>query len=268
MSYKTPIVIFALFATQILHAQDVAKKQEEAPSWTEHYRSSTISIGRVLVPPPGQPSTFQVVGTAIIVAPDPFTAFIVTAKHIFDDPAQSWHPSELRVRFSWQEKKSLTEEQGMVIQLTTPTGANIWTGAPDADLAIIPVPASFMKLPLHGIGYQDFANSKDDLFDGATVFVYGYPEVITSLVGNQALVRAITRSGIVAWTDPSGPLNNPFLIDANVLPGNSGGPVFKIPSGSQDLAVSPSADASLFWALSRRTLLDGIPYRQTVESFK
>jgi hypothetical protein len=34
-----------------------------------------------------------------------------------------------------------------------------------------------------------------------------------------------------AWTDPSGPMNNPFLLDANIMPGDSGGPVYKVPIG-------------------------------------
>ena len=44
-------------------------------------------------------------------------------------------------------------------------------------------------------------------------------------------MRAITRSGIIAWTDPNGPSENPLLLDSNILPGNSGGPAFKVPSG-------------------------------------
>jgi hypothetical protein len=231
MLSKRLIVALLIFAAQILHAQGVPDKQQEVPAWTEHYRNSTISLGRTIIPAQGAPLTFQVLGTAIIVSIDSHTAFIVTAKHIFDDPDQNWHPSELRVRFAWQEKKSLIEEHGLPIQLTTPTGTNLWKGAPDADLAVLPVPTSFARLPLHAISFQDFANSGEDLFDGATVFVYGYPGATTNLIGSQALVRAITRSGVVAWTDPSGPLENPFLIDANILPGNSGGPVFKVPIG-------------------------------------
>lgn len=60
-------------------------------------------------------------------------------------------------------------------------------------------------------------------------FVYGYP----GFVGNNILTRAVTRGGIVAWTDPNGPSSNPFLIDAAIFPGNSGGPVFANPSGVQ-----------------------------------
>jgi S1-C subfamily serine protease len=201
---------------------------QQQPAWTEHYRNATISLGRI-VTDRGQ-DVFQVVGTGVIAAVDSKTAFIVTAKHVFDDPSQSWHPSKLRVRFAWQEKKSLSEEHGISIDLTDENGRNLWTAPADGDLAALPLPASFKDLPLHAIGVQDFSTA-DDLYDGASVFVYGFPAAVNSLVGNEALVRAITRGGVVAWTDPNGPLDNPFLIDANVLPGNSGGPVFRVPSG-------------------------------------
>ena len=51
------------------------------------------------------------------------------------------------------------------------------------------------------------------------------------MIGKEGLVRAITRSRIIAWTDLGGPLDNPLLLDSNILPGNSGGPAFRIPTG-------------------------------------
>ena len=39
------------------------------------------------------------------------------------------------------------------------------------------------------------------------------------------------RSGVVAWTDPTGAADHEFLIDARIFRGNSGGPVFSTPSG-------------------------------------
>src|SRR5208282_1345915 len=81
-----------------------------------------------------------------------------------------------------------------------------------------------------GVGFQDFANA-EDVFDGVGVFVFGYPVDSAQLIGPNGLVRAVTRSGVIAWTDPRGPTENPLLLDANLLPGNSGGPAFKVPSG-------------------------------------
>jgi hypothetical protein len=219
------LVIGAITGQQPTAAPNAQPRQV----WTEHYRNSTLSVGRLVKDAQGS-EAFQVLGTAIIAALDQSHVYIVTAKHVFDDPSQSWHPSELRIRFAWQEKESLKVQHGELLKLTDNAGSNLWVPAAEGDLAAIALPDSFKKFQLHGIGIQDFP-TEDDLYDGASVFVYGYPSSVTSLVGNESLVRAITRGGVVAWTDPSGSLEHPFLIDANVLPGNSGGPVFKVPTG-------------------------------------
>jgi Trypsin-like peptidase domain len=76
------------------------------------------------------------------------------------------------------------------------------------------------------IPLKDFATAKD-LYEGGTVVVLGYP----GIVGDEYLIRAIVRAGIVAWRDLKDPFGKPFLIDANIYPGNSGGPVIKVPVG-------------------------------------
>jgi hypothetical protein len=157
--------------------------------------------------------------------------FLATAKHVFDEPEQSWHPSELRIRFSIQEQKSFTEELGLSLVLLDRQGRNLWRALDDgSDIAIIPLPLNFGGTVTDAIGYQDFATD-DDVYDGATVFVFGYPADAGLLMRQDGLVRAITRSGIIAWTDPNGATENPLLLDSNILPGNSGGPAFRVPSG-------------------------------------
>jgi hypothetical protein len=69
------------------------------------------------------------------------------------------------------------------------------------------------------------------VYDGATVFVFGFPGDVAPLIADNGLARAVTRSGVIAWTDPAGELENPLLLDSNILPGNSGGPAFKVPMG-------------------------------------
>ena len=76
----------------------------------------------------------------------------------------------------------------------------------------------------HGVFVEDIAKTAD-IFEGANVMVLG--------CGNEYLIRAITRAGIVAWMNPDDPYGKPFLIDANIYPGNSGGPVLKVPTGDQ-----------------------------------
>jgi V8-like Glu-specific endopeptidase len=199
------------------------------PPFTDHYRKSTVSIGRIITS--GSTRQFSVVGTGVLVTPDRNHVFLVTAKHVFDEPEQNWHPSKVQVRFSNQEKKSFTEELGIPIDLTDASGGNLWKSLDDgSDIAAIPLTQNFATNLTDAIGYQDFA-SEEDVYDGATVFLFGYPGDASPLIRTDGLVRAITRSGIIAWTDPNGALDNPLLLDANVLPGNSGGPAFKIPSG-------------------------------------
>jgi hypothetical protein len=209
---------------QTVPTQTTQPAADQSPDWTAHYRDSTISFGRIVVE--GDHKRFQVIGTGVMVAIAEHKGYIVTAKHVFDDPAQGWHPSELRIRFAWQEKYSVEELLGKPITLIDSKGTNLWSALSDeSDLAAIEVPKT-ITVPLDGLGLSDFA-THDDVFDGGTVFIYGFPGII----GNERLVRAVTRSGVIAWTDPSGPLDHPFLVDANILPGNSGGPVFKVPIG-------------------------------------
>ena len=117
------------------------------------------------------------------------------------------------------------------MSLSKPDGSNLWSALPDgSDLAAISIPPTFNGKLTDAIGYNDFA-TVEDVYDGASVFVFGYPVDVKPLIRQDGLVRAITRSGVIAWTDPSGPLENPLLLDSNILPGNSGGPAFKVPSG-------------------------------------
>jgi hypothetical protein len=92
---------------------------------------------------------------------------------------------------------------------------------------VIPLPDLSKYSNLHAVGLNDFGATEDDVFQGAPVLVLGYPGVI----GEDPLSFPIARSGIIAWTDPSDRLGKPFLVDANLMPGNSGGPVFHIRSG-------------------------------------
>jgi hypothetical protein len=58
--------------------------------------------------------------------------------------------------------------------------------------------------------------------------------------------RAIIRSGIIAWTDPEGPATHRFLVDSILLPGNSGGPVFRVPTGiTRDGHIANGGSVSL-----------------------
>jgi hypothetical protein len=167
------------------------------------------------------------------VGTDSRTAFLVTAKHVFFEPQKGWHPSELSLRFAWEERQSITQDLGFPVRLTDDGGRDLWTAAANGhDIAAIRVtPGIFSRPAPLGQSYNAISlgemGGASDTYDGASVLIYGFP----GFVGPAALVRALTRAGVIAWTNPNDPLNEPFLVDANIFPGNSGGPVFSVPSG-------------------------------------
>jgi Trypsin-like peptidase domain len=196
--------------------------------WLEHWRASTISFGKMALD--RNRPFFQVIGTGFIVAVDTHTGYIVTAKHVFDDPTSNWHPDRIRVRFAWQEHESVYANFGEDIKLKEASTA-LWKASEDgSDIAAIPLdPALAKTLPpgknFEGIGLGEFG-SEDWLFEGAPVIVLGYP----GIVGSEYLARAVSRGGIVAWVNSERPTEGKFLVDANLYPGNSGGPVIAVPT--------------------------------------
>ncbi len=224
-------LIFFFVLAKAINAQQPppAPTQSAQPteSWVDHRRFSTVSIGVVTVDNQTKKKFFRVIGTGVLVAVDERTGYLVTAKHVFSDPREKWHPNELNLRFAWQEEKSVFDELGITITLRDSTGKDLWASPKDgSDLAAIVPPMAVVAHNPEAIFPDAFATD-DDLFMGAPVIVLGYPGV----VGNQYLVRPIVRQGIVAWTNPIDPINNVFMVDANVFPGNSGSPVFRVPTG-------------------------------------
>lgn len=112
-------------------------------------------------------------------------------------------------------------------------GRHVWVALPNNDLAVIPLPFSQLgKKPIAAVQVKDFVSNADDMFQGAQVMVLGYPQVFRNPdQTNPYSTSPIARSGIIAWIDPSDPLGKPFLVDANLYGGNSGGPVFRVKSG-------------------------------------
>jgi S1-C subfamily serine protease len=224
------LTVFTLVGAGCLGAQRLDAQQGGQQVWSDHQRFATVSIGRV-VDSQGH-TVFAALCTGVIISPDTRTAYIVTAKHCFEEPANA-HVTELRVRFAWEQRESQEADTGSTLPLVRADGKQTWTAANDgSDVAAISLDnltGHFVRSPngrIDAIGVQDFATDAD-AFDGASVFIYGYP----GFIGNNLLTRAVTRGGIIAWTDPQGASTHRFLVDAAIFPGNSGGPVFKVPTG-------------------------------------
>ncbi len=155
------------------------------------------------------------------------TPWLVTAKHVFSDPDEGWRPKSLHLRFSWFAEDNL----GPSIELWR-HGRRRWIPHPDRDVDLACVPLDLgrdqtgrAKLPR--ITAKEFAPVKE-IYEGASVAILGYP----GAVGHRFWSHALVRQGMISWVSPGAPGSEVFLVDSNMFPGNSGGPVFKLPAGT------------------------------------
>lgn len=205
-------------------APEQQKPTEQKPvEMLDHWRRSTISLG--LVVQENGSTKFVTLGSAVIVALDGHRACLLTAKHMVQDPQSGMPFPALWMRFPALDGK---DETPIPLALFDNQHRNTWVASDDSDLVVLPLPRAAWTHPNpHAVGIQDFANPEIDLFQGAAAMVLGYPGII----GEQFLTAPIARGGMIAWVDPSDPAGKPFLVDANLYNGNSGGPVFRLRNG-------------------------------------
>ncbi|MFH0810301.1 MAG: serine protease [Pseudomonadota bacterium] len=223
-----------LLATALLLLLGTAKPATAADagerSWLRPWREATVALGCVSQDTTGR-SYFDVLGTGVIFAApgdESGTPWLVTAKHVFSGGKGS--RKALQLRFVWHETRSVYDEHGVTIALYD-GDSPLWVAHPEArvDLAALPLKIRSGvagRETVAGITLDNCA-SAGDLFEGASVFVLGYP----GAVGRSFWTRALLRSGIISWIDPVKPLDTVLLIDSMVFPGNSGGPVFVLLNG-------------------------------------
>ncbi len=190
------------------------------------WRRATIALGVVVQD--GKDSKFVTTGSGVIVSVDAHYGCLLTAKHMVLDPNTGKATPRLWMRFPSPDGRA---EEPIPLDLFDQQGRNLWRTSEDGgDLAVIPLPVqALVRLgtPVPSVPLSDFADPKDDVFQGAPVLVLGYPQI----VGEQYLSSPIARGGIVAWVNPKDPADEPFLVDANLYNGNSGGPVFRVRNG-------------------------------------
>jgi S1-C subfamily serine protease len=116
------------------------------------------------------------------------------------------------------------------------SGDRLWTGhdSPDVDVAVVPMnykllqdqqmDVSFFASDSHSLDVQAMTSS--GFSEGDSVFALGFP---MGLVGDERNT-VIVRSGVLARIrDTFVKPHFPFMVDATVFPGNSGGPVISRP---------------------------------------
>lgn len=208
-------------------------------SWIDAWQKSTFAFGVTDSFKVNSPINlhfqkyFRIIGTGALFyvkVDSTVVTTLVTAKHVFYQPEKHWIPQKINLRFSWDENKSIYEYFGMPIELKK-DNQFLWMPHPDStvDLACYPMifgeyKTDVDKFPV--LPYSTLA-STEDIFQGAKIYVLGYP----GSVGREFWNKALLREGIISWVSSANPQKDKMLIDCEVFPGNSGGPVFKIPTG-------------------------------------
>ncbi len=229
----------------------------------DDWQKSTVSLGVIElitdVSPEGKEikkPIYKAIGTGILFyvkVNNEVIPTLVTAKHVFEDSLRKWKPAELQLRFSWFDDKPVDEYFGFRLPLIE-GGKKNWFAHdnPEVDLAAMPllIPKG-VDIGIESIKVQPYSQiaTQDDLYEGANVFVLGYPGAI----GSEYWTKALVRQGIISWVSRSDSLKSKILIDCDVFPGNSGGPVFYIPIGiGKDGNIQSGGEIKFLGIISQR----------------
>ena len=151
-----------------------------------------------------------------------YHTFLVTNKHVLQEK------KKIFLRFNTIEGSQVKDYP---VELE-PKNEPIWVGhnSKDIDVAAFninpevlkndSVAYAFFHLDKHALSVSEM--QKNNLSEGDGLFVLGFPMGIVSTLSN----HVISRSGSIARIrDLLSNRASAFLIDANIFPGNSGGPV-------------------------------------------
>jgi hypothetical protein len=220
-------------------------------TWSDLPREATLTVGVKGKDQFGK-DCFRVGGAAVLVKDSANRIFIATALHVFDNPAEHWAPESLQIRGWKDEQHCPYQDFGDTLELRK-NGQPLFTASKSLDVAVIPAPQAILQRVANDKGVVTVADptsigGDDDIYDGADVFILGFP----GLVGDEYTQRALMRSGIIAWTNTSGPAAHEFLVDARIFPGNSGGPVFSSAAGiTKDAGLTAGKPTKLLGIVSQ-----------------
>lgn len=171
------------------------------------------------------------IGTAFWVIDTTSNSFVlVSNKHVFGDL-----PEIILSQYTATGQTSAL----MLVSLKDQSGKRLWIGHPDSltDIAALKVKyfkqIGATKAEVIGVPLNLFANS-DELIEGDDVFILGFPLGIRTTTKSYPILR----SGVLSLKPtedflvlPNNTIigRNIYLVDANILGGNSGSPVFLKP---------------------------------------
>lgn len=215
-----------LSAFNICNAQDSLKSEP----FFEQFKY-TVALVEKMTKNTTNELIIEPVGTAFWVVDKDANKFIlVSNKHVF---------GELSEIILNQYSATAQNSARMIVNLKDKNGNKLWIGHPDSltDIAAINVKyfkrMGDTKAEIIGVPYELFAKA-DELIEGDDIFILGYPLGIRTT--NKAY--PILRSGVLSLKPtedflvlPNNKIigRNIYLVDANIMGGNSGSPVFLKP---------------------------------------
>jgi len=224
-------VVALILASPLLRA-DQAKQ-----SIIARRMEATVCIGTVqnVKFKPSAPSmrTFVPYGTGVLFGiPDDIQkrVCLITANHVFDNPAKKWHPEVVNLRFTWHQRQPLEKYHGLALKIRTGKDKH-WIKHPKADLAAIPmfIPTNIVgKSTVSAVTTSELARI-EDLAVGQPVMVLGFPGAVGRSLGSSFMTLPLARRGIISWLPTTIDMQRAILVDTMAFPGNSGGPVFNEP---------------------------------------
>ena len=205
----TLVILYSLLGSSIIVSDGFGQ-------WLRSdWKKNVFPIERIEVKASADSVEYHIVGTGILILYKNIN-YIVTNKHIAQMPNLSIgintkDPNLPIIHYHFDTMIALTKEH--------------WRISDVFDIAAIRLgyPSSWGDtLDILSIGVSLFKPSSE-VFEGAEVYVLGFPLGIG--VVTKGKYSPVYRGGIVALKER----NEEFLIDSNIFPGNSGGPVFTAP---------------------------------------
>ncbi len=156
-----------------------------------------------------------------------YLLFLVTNRHVFERIPVAF------IRLNTTEGKQAFEAD---LNTLDSNGSPIWLAHPDPNIDIAIIRISPKYLDDHKIKYAFFNSDKFvantaklkemGITEGDFAYILGFPMGIVGGPQNAVIVRGGTIARI---RDTISGVNNEFLVDAFIFPGNSGGPVISKP---------------------------------------
>lgn len=221
---KTAVMFVLSFSVGVLSADQIPP----------FFVDAVAALGRIDVRTPGQPPEWITEASGFLygylVKDEPdvtkrmYELYLVTNRHVL---ANHTH---IFVRLN--PEKSNDPVKQFPLALKDDKGQDQWFSHPTAtiDISVLPLNVSYLRE--QGVKCLYFASDRHaadrakikevGLAAGDGVFVLGFPMGISGVQRNYVIAR---RGSIARINDLLDSVDNTFLIDALVFPGNSGGPV-------------------------------------------